>query len=609
MRFIEHWLASLAHPFCIGLVVLVAYANSLGNGFVFDDSAYLASSMVRDFAVGEIFAVNWLGLEIYRPLALLSLSCDFLLFETNPLGFHLTSLFLHLLNSLLFYALARDVLRQDRAALWAALVYASHPIQTEVVGWISSRGDLLASLFFLGAYLAHQRDFHSAGWRWRLSAWVLFGAAVLAKETAVILPVVLVLHAHYLGRPAGGLVLTLSAWLRRHWGYGVVLSAVLLLRFLAMSDSAALEGPVSTNFLASLGAWQRIGTIVAILPRYLLLLVVPQGLSADYSYASIPSVVSLFDPWFVAGLASVAVLVVLAKLSRFSAFVVGFFWLCLLPVSNLFVLAPSGMAERYLHLAMLPIALAFGAGIRRWLSGLPGTLRLAQVVIGVVVVSFSVSTFDRNRDWMSDFTLFSAVVDRYPNNARAHENLGFVHYQSGDFTRALHHYQRAAAIQPERFRAHFNLGLLYSQVRRYDAAVVSLKRALALNPNHVETHFNIGLVYQKAGRYPEAIGHYLATLELDSGHQKGRYNLGRAYERVGRPEAAIDQYRALTVLNPDATKAYYRLGELYHRSDLYAEMAVAWSTLLRLDPRHGQGERIRRILKQVSRTVPEKLAE
>lgn len=567
------------HHIYIAALALACYANTLGNGFVFDDSAYLASEAVRALALSELFGSSWLGLELYRPLTLLSLGLDFQLFGEAPWGYHLTNVLLHSVNSLLLYALARDLLGEGRAALWAALLYASHPLQTEVVAWISARGDLLASLLSLGALLAHRRR--------RVLAYLLYAGACLSKETAMVLPVALFLADSREG---------IASWIKRHWGYGVALLGVLALRWLALADAPA--GPVSTNFLADLGPWQRLGTAVAILPRYLLLIAAPLHLSADYSHASIPPVASPWDLWFIAGLACVAALVALPWVARshFLVFTSAFFGACLLPVANLLFLAPSGMAERYLHLAMIPVALTWGWAGQCWLRRSPEQRRLIWVVVLGVVVLCGGRTIVRNRDWHSDSRLFAAVLAHYPDNARAHDNLAFAYYQQGQYARAFHHYQRAVAIQPTRLRAHFNLGILHSAARRYEEAIASFKTAQALNSTHVETHFNLGLTYQKVGRYEEAIGHYGTVLKLAPRHQKAHYNLGRAYERVGRTEDAIRQYTALVALDSEAVKAYYRLGELYRRQQRFAEMAAAWTTLLHLDPAHREAERIRQAL-------------
>ena len=572
---------STSHPICIAALALACYANTLGNGFVFDDSAYLASDAVRGLALGELFGASWMGLELYRPLTLLSLGLDFQLFGEAPWGYHLTNILLHSVNSLLLYALARDLLGEDRAALWAALLYASHPLQTEVVAWVSARGDLLASLLSLSALLAHRQR--------RVLAYLLYAGACLAKETAMVLPVALFLADSRAG---------VAAWCKRHWGYGAALLGVLALRWLALADAPA--GPVSTNFLADLDPWQRLGTAVAILPRYLLLIAAPLHLSADYSHASIPPVTSPWDLWFVAGLACVAALIALPWVarSRFLVFASAFFGACLLPVANLFFLAPSGMAERYLHLAMIPVALTWGWVGQYWLRKSPGQRRLIWAVVLGVVVLCGTRTIVRNRDWHSDARLFAAVLAHYPDNARAHDNLAFAYYQRGQYTRAFHHYQRAVVIQPTRLRAHFNLGILHSAARRYEEAIASFKTALALNPTHVETHFNLGLTYQKTGRSEEAIGHYGTVLNLAPHHLKTHYNLGRAYERVGRTEDAIRQYTALVALDAKAAKAYYRLGELYRRQQRREDMVAAWTTLLCLDPAHREAARIRQALGQ-----------
>ena len=581
-----------AHSVAIVLLGLGCYANTLGNGFVFDDSAYLASAMVRELEIGEIFAANWLGLDIYRPLALLSLGCDFLLYGEAPMGFHLTNALLHAINGLLLYALARELVSHGQAALWAALVYICHPLQTEVVGWVSARGDLLASSFFLGGFLAYLSGRRTA-------SWALYAAAVLSKETAVILPAVLLLHACWIERAAGGWWTRVTDWCKSHWGYAVALGAVLALRFGVLGGADASAGPASTNFLAELDIAPRWATVVAIWARYALLLAVPVRLSADYSFASIPPVASLLDPWFIAGLIFVAASVVLPwwTRSRSLAFATAFLWMSLLPVSNVFVLAPSGMAERYLHLGLIAATLAIGWGVAR----APVLLRLWPLG-GVVVLLLSAATIGRNRDWRSDLSLFSAVLEYYPDNARAHDNLAYSYYRRGDFGRAVYHYQRAIDIQPTRLRAHLNLGMLYSQARRYDAALASFKTALALHPTHVETHFNTGLIYQKMQRYAEAIGHYRAVLDLDPGHAKTRYNIGRAYERTDRLSEAVGQYNALIELNPAAAKAYYRLGEVYYRLGNFRQMTESWTALLRIEPDHANARRVREIIGQNSRS-------
>ena len=115
--------------FLIVLAGALCYLNALGNGFVFDDSAYLSSPLVRQFRPLDAFLQSTIHPDLYRPLTLLSLACDFRWYGDQPLGYHLSSLLLHLLNALLVFqlssphprtavrrALGRPVLRPPSAA-------------------------------------------------------------------------------------------------------------------------------------------------------------------------------------------------------------------------------------------------------------------------------------------------------------------------------------------------------------------------------------------------------------------------------------------------------------------------------------------------------------
>ena len=520
------------------------YANALGNGFVFDDQAYIGSASIQHFKLLTIFLENWLHLDLFRPLTLVSLAGDYRLYQTDPAGYHLSNLLLHLLNGVLFYELARRVIESRLAALVGALFYVAHPLQTEVVNWISARGDLLAGLFIMAGLLFHLRsEEQPERVRWRLLAWSCFAGGLLAKETAVIFPAV-VWWRDWCHRDSGAELRSVAAftgkWLQRQSGYFLVLGAVLAWRWLMVGAGMGEGGPVSANFLASTPLVQRSLTVGSIFLRYLILMVFPARLSADYSQASIPLVTSFLDPWFLGGLLA-GVTLICSPLwwhSRGFVFTWGFFWLALLPVSNLFLLAPSGMAERYLHLALVPICLTGGLAIQAWLKlSLGRHWRYAGwLLIAVGLLACGARTVGRNRDWHSGSTLFSAVLRVFPDNARGHENLGYAYYRRNELLRAVEHYKAAIAIRPDQVRTHYTLGVLYSKLQRYEAAERALKTALFLNTRHVEAHFSLGLIYHKTGRYPDAIRHYQDALQLAPDHDRAATNLTRAHEQAGWPQ-------------------------------------------------------------------------
>jgi len=593
----------------LGSVALIAaaaagcYASSLHNGFVFDDSAYLTSPVVLRFGLADAFLQNWLQLDIFRPIALLSLALDYLLYQEGSAGYHLSSLLLHLANGLLLYGLASVLLAHRGAALAGALFYVVHPLQTEVVGWISARADLLMSLFFLVGILGHVRAESTGARRWHLLACVSFAGSLLAKESGIVLPAVLWWHdvcSECPSRQLSSLTAFTLTWLKRCCGYVLVLGIILIWRWVVVGVGTAEGGPASANFLADAALWPRLLTIASVFLRYLILIVSPLRLCADYSYASIPLATSLLDPWALGGLlAGLALLCLPPRLgTRACTFAWGFLWLALLPVSNLLFLAPSGMAERYLHLAMIPLALFCGLVVRAWQgNAVYLRRRYAGIALGALVLAFlAVRTVQRLPDWRSDFSLFSAVLRHYPNNARAHENLGHALYQRGQPDRAVEHYKVAIAIRPTRVRAHYSLGLLYSELQRYGEALPAFEAALRLNPSHVDSHYNLGLAYHRMKRYQEAIHQYERALRLAPDHLRAAYNLARAHDRAGQYAQAIGQYRAAIGLDASMANAHYYLGDLYYRLGRVREMARAWTVLLELAPDHVSARRIRALL-------------
>ncbi len=584
---------------CWLLIVLagvLCYLNALGNGFVFDDAAYLSSSLVRQFRPLAVFLQSSIHPDLYRPLTLLSLAWDFYCYGDQPLGYHLNSLLFHLLNALWVFQLSYHILARQSAALLAALFYALHPLQTEVVAWISSRGDLLMSFFFLAGLLCHIR---ARTYRGRVLAWFLYGCSILSKESGFVLPAVAYCYDALCAAPARSarhLFTFTRAWLGHHWGYALVLALALALRWNA-TEATAL---VSANFLADADAVSRLLTLPAILFRYVLLIVFPLHLSADYSYASIPLVQTPLDLYFIAGLLAAGALLYLPYRASSPplVFAAAFGWLAFLPAANFLVLAPSGMAERYLHPVLPALALLVGIGAKTWaLEQMARCYRIAGfALVAVVLLLMAVRTMDRNRDWASDYALFSAVVAHYPQNARARENLAHAHYQQGDVQGAVEHYKQAIAINPHRLPLYYNLGLLYNAEGQYHAAIRAFRSALELNPDHAGAHYNTGLAHQKMGRHAAAIFHYEKTRQQSPDHARAAFNLGRAYQHLGQSAKAMKAYQTARTLDPDNPSTYYLLGELYRKTGDSHNMAAAWQTLLRLAPQHPEAARLRSLL-------------
>ena len=529
-------LSTALAPGAAAALTCLVYAGSLANGFVFDDSAYLGSPEVRGFDLRALALGNWAGLELYRPLALISIAADHALWGDRAAGFHLTNVLLHGAVTWLVWWLARP-LAGRRAAWIAALVFGLHPLQSGVVYWISARADLLAAglvLLGLGAHLRARPEAGSArGWRWLAIG--CCALAPLAKETGALLPAA----AWWLDRcrPASGARTPLARhgidWLRRHPGYLAALAAALALRTAVIAGGA--EPPESANFLASAGPVDRWATAVAILGRCASLVVFPLHLSADYSFDSIP-LSGVRDPWLYAGLAVVIVLAAAVRRQEgMAAFAAGAFLLAWLPVSNLLVLAPSAMAERYMYAGFYAIALAAGPAAARLLQGRAALGRGVAAALCLVAGLWILRVEARASDWRDDGALFTAVTRRFPRNARALENLGAWHVRRGDLKGAVALYREALVVRPGNLRALVNLGLLEARRGKPTEAALAFSGALTLNPGHRGALLGRARAMESLGRSQEAARDYRRLLSLAPDHPDAAAGLGRV-QAAGNPD-------------------------------------------------------------------------
>jgi hypothetical protein len=146
---LRHWEQSPV-PAAVVLVVVVfaCYANSLGNGFVFDDD-FLVPAYGR--AHGFFQLVHTL-INSYRPVRSATYAIDFMIWGDRPFGFHLTNVLIHAANTVLAFLLIRRFAASTRTAFLAALMFAVHPIQTDAVSYVSGRRDILFALFYLAAF-------------------------------------------------------------------------------------------------------------------------------------------------------------------------------------------------------------------------------------------------------------------------------------------------------------------------------------------------------------------------------------------------------------------------------------------------------------------------
>jgi hypothetical protein len=615
----------LAAAALIGLTLL-AYSNALTGGFVVDSHVLIVEDpRLRAFTLhnlSDIFNHSYwwpyTDSNLYRPLTTLSYLVNYSLLRnsTQPFGYHVTNIALHLVNVLLLYAIARrlsglgterDPIESDQRSwlvLLLAAVWAVHPVSTEAVTYIMGRADLLAGLSVLGGFLCYLRAVEDAGrtkWSWFAAVLGIESAGVLAKESAVTLPAVIVLYEVLMPRPsaAGNVLPARQRGKKRARLSGtrdasataaamrVVLLLVPIAGFLALRQSAIATAlppePFVDNPIAHTGMTRGVLTATAVMGRYLWLAAVPLKLSSDYSYAQVPLADGRISDWAawaaVAAVAAIAIVALLRR-ERLFAFALGTAFITFLPTSNL--LFPTGtiMAERLLY---LPLAGLVGAAVLG-VSALARRVHARSVAIpalGVVVLLFGVRTWLRNLDWRDDVTLWTSAVAASPNSFKAHKGLADALYDANpsnpDWSRITSEADRSITILDPLPDA-LNVSSAYRR-----AIGFFLDWGDALRGSNGATMHQPAVAYARAVALAER---HVAIVQAqsrdarsaDAAAADAQALLATAYRRAGAADKSLEAARRALLAQPLSPTAYRTLATSFTLVQQYDNAAVALLT-------------------------------
>jgi Flp pilus assembly protein TadD len=191
--------------------------------------------------------------------------------------------------------------------------------------------------------------------------------------------------------------------------------------------------------------------------------------------------------------------------------------------------------------------------------------RILVVAGALLALALSVATFQRNKVWADELSLWSDATRKSPYKSRPHTNLGFALMTRGQMEPAIEHYLTALKIDPSNTEAHNNLGIAYSRIGKVEQAFAHLSRSIQLRPDYAEARSNLGAVLVEKGEVDPAITHYLTAIQIRPNYAEARNNLGVAYFKKGMVDEAIDQFRIAIALKSDYAEAHNNLGIAYGR--------------------------------------------
>ncbi len=576
----------------IVIVSIAVYFNALFNAFVFDDIFQVVeNSWIRDIRnIPTIFSQSVWGfnakasvLHYYRPTMHIIYMFNYYVFGLNPWGFHLGNVLLHAGVSVLVFVIARRLLK-DSYSSWsdtylsppfiAAILFATHPVHTEAVTWVAAVPELACTLFFLLSFYLYIRSWDGTNSTYMLSL-LSFIFALISKETALILPIILAVYDYGLntGRQS------FFERLRRYVPYFIIIGLYMILRSYGLRDVAPVEKVVR------LSTWQYAVNIMSFFAQYMEKLILPLDLNAYHIFHPMKSVLQS-EGLLSSGIAIVFMIIVALALKKNKPVFFGLILVIVPLIPTFYIIGNSevGISERYLYLPSFGFVLLLALIVDKIRVGKPETTLGLGAILSVLIGLYSLGTISRNTIWKDEYSFWQDTVKKSPDSAILHEAFSTVLYNRRNTDEAIEESLRALEINPSYAAAHIDLGAAYNRKGLMDESLNHFIIALQLKPSSWEAHYGLGLTFLKMGRLDEAIEQLKTSLRLNPAQDANiYYSLGQAYKTKGLIDEAIVQYEMVVRLAPTAA-AHNNLGTLYDSKNMFDKAIEQYEAALKQQP-------------------------
>lgn len=499
------------------LTSFTVYFVSLDFPFLIgsDDTAYIFQNPYLQSLSLETFTAIFSNLHYgdYLPVTLLSYAWDFTLWGFDPFGYHLTQMILHSLNACLLFVIL-DLLEVPRKAAWVSvLLFSVHPVQVESVVWVSERKNLLSSLFIftsLWFYLRYAMSFRFRRVTYYLSL-LSFILALLSKSIAVMLPCIFVLLDF--------LVLKRKVMVMEKIPFFLLSFLAVIATIYSQSTLGAIKEYSGGSFPIAMLYTLRVFW------DYGISLIFPFQLSPMYFY----NWISLTDPQCILAyllfLVTCYYVAVNFRTHPCLVFAIGWFFLWLLPVSNLIPISVL-RHDRYMYLPSIAVIVPFVMWLERWGDGQRKKQIANSLMLGWVFF-MGCLTFAYMFVYANDSNFRQRMADQNPKNAPEQLEAGYQCQLIKDTICAEKYYRRALAIRPDYSHALSNLGWLLTEDKKYEEAQVLLDKAIRVDPKLAAAYRNRIVLAEKSGIGKEKIPEWMKNYERFKQKTKGKdYLLG-----------------------------------------------------------------------------------
>lgn len=528
-----------------------AYLWTLHFGFVYDDLGQIvANPLVQSWRFlpmyfrGNVWMQQSQVGNYYRPFFLTWFLGNHTLFGMHAAFWHLTTVATHVTATALVYWLALRLTRDQNVSAVAALLFGVHPVHVESVAWISGVTDPLMTVFMIPSFLAFMNYREKRGGKWLAASIALFAGALLTKETAIILPGLLMTYVLLCPDEGWSKKVRDAVWLAIP--YAIVGVVYLVIRAWALKGFAhtAVQIPAYISFY----------TLPSVVWFYLKQLVLPTPLSAFYDT---PYVTHVSWKYFLAPLlgvvASLSVIAYSWWKSRSALVPLAAAWLLLplVPVLNVAIL-PMGdfIHDRYLYVPSIGFAILVAMALSKLDIALLAGKRTGLYVAGAIAVVLAVVTVVQSLPWSDDIPLYQHGMKVAPINDLPRNKLAATYVARGMYAQGIGLYEFVLANDPDYWYANYRMGYAQYMTGHYEQAQRFLAKSVAVQAEPDALYY-LGLASAKLKQYGAAESALREAMKRAPNVPGYAFALGMTMKEEGKLQPALEMFRAELSANPN----------------------------------------------------------
>lgn len=517
--------------FTICCIIIISFSPLFQANFLdWDDREYIinnpAVQVLSFHNIKLFFSKSYLG--NYHPLTMLSYSFDYIVGKGNPFYFHITNILLHILNTYLIYFIVNIISKNRIIAIITCLMFATHPLSVESVGWIAERKNLLYTFFFLISTLFFIWYINNGNIKNYWLCILFFIFSLLSKGQAVTLPftliaIIWIIKKHFFDRK---LFFCLIPFFILSMIFGVI-------TIVSQYNDGYINTEINTSFL------DKISIACYSYCMYIAKILFPVNLSVLHPF---PHNINYIFLLYIIPVLCMCVLFLYSIKKQWYLLAA----IMLIYTSNIVVILqilPIGgyiYADRYTYIPSIAVLLIPIIALYKMFS-----LKNKKTIIlffSLIIISNSYFTYSRSKIFINSELLYQDILKTYPNDEITLNSMAALMNKKGNYDKALVYVNNAIYYDSKYFQAYYNKGMIYYKQGKDKVALENIDKCISLEPKYYEAYYLKAQILIKQQVYDKALDNLNIVIDLKKDYKQAYYFRGLCFAFLNQHENSLVDY-------------------------------------------------------------------